>query len=63
MNQKDKTGELNETIKRYNSICECYRQLCNKINNVWEKPKVMDILADTNHLEKIFLISLEKISS
>lgn len=51
---KDKTGELNETIKRYNSICECYRQLCNKINNVWEKPKVMDILADTNHLEKIF---------
>lgn len=51
---KDKTGELNETIKRYNSICDCYRQLCNKINNVWEKPKVMDILADTNHLEKIF---------
>ncbi|KAI5956437.1 hypothetical protein KGF54_000912 [Candida jiufengensis] len=51
---KDKTGQLNEVIKKSITIFKYYRQLVKKICNVTEKPKVMDILSDTNYLEKIF---------
>lgn len=51
---KDQLGQLNEFLKKYIQICKVYRQLCNKINNVNEKPRIVDILADTNYLEKMF---------
>ncbi|KAK6456868.1 uncharacterized protein RJT20DRAFT_93965 [Scheffersomyces xylosifermentans] len=50
----DRTGFLNDTIQRIETICDSYRSIVNKINNVRNKPKVVDILYETNHLEKIF---------
>ena len=49
-----KTKELDEMYYNINMICDSYRNLSNKINNIQTKPKVVDILAETNELEKIF---------
>ncbi|KAK6200033.1 uncharacterized protein RJT21DRAFT_120931 [Scheffersomyces amazonensis] len=51
---EDKTGEFNDTIKKIQTICESYRNIVRKINNVHNKPRVVEILLETNHLEKIF---------
>ncbi|KAI5964308.1 uncharacterized protein KGF55_002250 [Candida pseudojiufengensis] len=51
---KDKSGQLNEFIKKTILIYKYYRQLVSKICNMSVKPKVMDILSDTNNLERIF---------
>lgn len=50
----DKTGKLNDMVKSIGSICRSYRRIVQKINNVRNKPKVVDILKETNKLEKIF---------
>jgi hypothetical protein len=50
----DKTGKLNELFRRIGSICQSYRQIVTKINNVVTKPKVVEILEETTKLEKLF---------
>lgn len=50
----DKSGHLNEMVKSIGSICHSYRKIVQKINNVHNKPKVVDVLKETNKLEKIF---------
>lgn len=49
-----KTGLLNDTALNIQSICQSYRNLCNKITNVHEKPKIIEILSETSHLERLF---------
>ncbi|CAI5760033.1 unnamed protein product [Candida verbasci] len=41
-------------LQHLNEITQCYRRIVNKITNVNLKPKVIEILKETNHLEKIF---------
>lgn len=53
-NFDSKTGKVEETLFNIRLICESYRSLCNLISNVQIKPKVVDILAETNKLERLF---------
>ncbi|EGW32067.1 uncharacterized protein SPAPADRAFT_71571 [Spathaspora passalidarum NRRL Y-27907] len=50
----DKTGGLNQVIESLEGVCRSYRNIINKISNVSQKPKIVDILTETNHLEKLF---------
>ncbi|RLV95106.1 Multidrug resistance regulator 1 [Spathaspora sp. JA1] len=47
-------SELNYMISMEDAICRSYRIIVNKISNVSQKPKIVDILSETNHLEKLF---------
>jgi len=49
-----KTGKIKETLFNIKLICESYRSLSNLISNVQVKPKVIDILGETNKLERLF---------
>ncbi|KAG7663543.1 uncharacterized protein J8A68_002927 [[Candida] subhashii] len=49
-----KSVEMDEFIEKYIMISQSYRNIVNKINNVREKPRIVDILMETNQLEKVF---------
>ncbi|KAK6462621.1 hypothetical protein DFJ63DRAFT_287151 [Scheffersomyces coipomensis] len=51
---EDKSGHFNDTIRRIQTICESYRNIVKRINNVHNKPRVIEMLLETNQLEKIF---------
>ena len=51
---EDSTGTKNDTINKLHTIVEGYRNIIKKMNNIQDKPKVIDILMETNNLEKIF---------
>lgn len=51
---EDKSGQMIHTLENIQVICDSYRNIVNKINNVKNKPKVIDILYETNHLERVF---------
>lgn len=51
---ESKTGLLKDTALNIQNICQSYRNLCNKITNVIEKPKIIEILTETSHLERLF---------
>lgn len=51
---EDKSGQMIHTLENIRVICDSYRNIVNKINNVKNKPKVIDILYETNHLERVF---------
>lgn len=53
-NFDSKTGKIKETLFNIKLICESYRSLSNLISSVQIKPKVVDILAETNKLERLF---------
>lgn len=53
-NFDSKTGKVKDTLFNIKLICESYRSLSNLISNVQVKPKVIDILGETNKLEKLF---------
>ena len=50
----DPTGEMNKIYGVLAKICEHYRNIVNKINNLRQKPKVVEILKETNQMERIF---------
>lgn len=50
----DKLGEVNRVLRAIREMCDHYRVIVNMINNVRKPPKVVDLLAETNHLEKLF---------
>lgn len=49
-----KTGKLSDTFRNSQAITDSYRSLCNLISNVKNKPKVVDVLAETNKMEMLF---------
>lgn len=51
---EDPTGEMNKIYEVLAKICEHYRNIVNKINNLRQKPKVVEILKETNQMERIF---------
>ncbi|CUM51441.1 unnamed protein product [Debaryomyces tyrocola] len=53
-NFDSKTGKIKEALFNIKLICESYRSLSNLISSVQIKPKVVDILAETNKLERLF---------
>ena len=51
---EDPSGEMNKIMETLIQISMIYRNIVNKINNLRQKPKVVDILKETNQLERIF---------
>ncbi|KAL6451299.1 MRR1 Multidrug resistance regulator 1 [Candida maltosa Xu316] len=51
---EDPSGEMNTILETVIRICQIYRNIVNKINNLTQKPRVIDILKETNVLERIF---------
>lgn len=50
----EKSEPVNIFLNSIEKICRLYRKIVIKINNVRNKPKIIDILRETNELEKIF---------
>lgn len=50
----DKTGLMNQHVEKSAMIAKGYRNIVNKFSNVSQKPRIVDILMETNQLEKIF---------
>ncbi|CAN3376955.1 hypothetical protein DIURU_001727 [Diutina rugosa] len=51
---KDATGKVNEVAFMVRKISNHYRKIVLMINDVTHKPKVVDVLQETNALEKLF---------
>ncbi|PVH17829.1 uncharacterized protein CXQ87_000727 [Candidozyma duobushaemuli] len=48
-------GEREELFYRTQDICNSYRRVINKLTNLHDKPKVIEVLRETSYLEGIFL--------
>lgn len=51
----NKSGQHLDTFLHISQVCQSYRNICNLIANVRNKPRVVDLLMETSHLEKVFV--------
>lgn len=49
------SAEREELFLRTQDICNSYRRVLNKLTNLHDKPKVIDVLRETSYLEGMFL--------
>ncbi|KAF3993429.1 hypothetical protein FT663_00452 [Candidozyma haemuli var. vulneris] len=49
------SSEREELFHRTQDICNSYRRVLNKLTNLHDKPKVIDVLRETSYLEGMFL--------
>lgn len=52
--KEDLTGEFNDVVHKIDAVCNVYRELAFKISNVNERPRVVEVLEQTNKLEAMF---------
>lgn len=49
-----KNTKLEDTYANTRTICQYYRNICNLLSNIQTKPRIVEILMETNKLEKLF---------